>query len=255
AGWLNTLQLHDAHRLLVGLDYLNDKVSSSNAYDQTSRWNQALLVQHQFEGRFFSTELGMRHDQNEQFGHENTFNAALSVPLNADHQVILSYAEGFRVPTFADLYWPLDYGSGYVGNPDLEPEKSKSYELKWRARLATKTRLEASVYRTNFHDLLTAATDPTGLGTTDNIDRARINGFEASLEHELFGWQANLGLSIIDARNRETGNILPNRAKRTLSLDMDRRFGAVGVGASWRAVSRSQSYNWGQSETYEIAGH
>lgn len=255
AGWLNTLQLNDAHSLLVGLDYLNDKVGSSNEYDQTSRWNQAAIVQHQFRGESFSTELGMRHDQNEQFGHENTFNAALSVPLNADHQVILSYAEGFRVPTFADLYWPLDYGSGYVGNPDLEPEKSKSYELKWRARLATKTRLEASVYRTNFHDLLTAATDPTGLGTTDNIDRARINGFEASLEHELFGWQANLGLSIIDARNRETGNILPNRAKRTLSLDMDRRFGAVGVGASWRAVSRSQSYNWNQSETYEIAGH
>lgn len=251
AGWLNTLQLNDAHSLLVGLDYLNDKVSSSNAYDQTSRWNQALLVQHQFEGRFFSTELGMRHDQNEQFGHENTFNAALSLPVNADHQLILSYAEGFRVPTFADLYWPDE---GYTkGNPDLEPERSKSYELKWRARLAAATRLEASIYRTDFRDLLAYVSDPiTRVGSTQNLGVARINGFEANLEQELFGWQANLGLSIIDPRNRETGGILPNRAKRTLSLDLDRHIGAVGVGASWRAVSRS--FNDG-ANTQEIAGH
>lgn len=256
ASWLNTFHLHDAHRLLVGLDYLNDKVSSSNAYDQTSRWNQALLVQHQFEGRFFSTELGMRHDENEQYGHQNTFNGALTIPLGAHQEVLLSYAEGFRVPTFADLYWPVDYGSWYVGNPDLEPEQSRSYELKWRLRLPSGTRIEASVYRTDFRDLLASATDPaTGLYTIDNIDRARIDGFEASLEHQLFGWQASLGLSLIDPRNRDTGLVLPNRAKRTLSLDLDRRFGALGVGASWRAVSRSQSYNWDQSETHEIAGH
>ena len=253
AGWLNTFHVNDAHRLLVGLDYLNDKVSSSNAFDQTSRWNQAAILQHRFQGESFGTELGVRHDQNEQFGHENTFNAALSVPVVDDNQLILSYAEGFRVPTFADLYWPVDYGSGYVGNSDLEPEKSKSYELKWRSQLAAGTRLEASVYRTDFRDLLSSAPDQaTGLYTVDNVDRARINGFEASLEQELLGWQAGLGISVIDPRNRETGRILPNRAKRTLSLDLDRQFGTVGVGASWRAVSRS--FN-DAANTREIAGH
>ncbi|HTO17551.1 MAG TPA: TonB-dependent receptor [Pseudomonas sp.] len=251
AGWLNTFHVNDAHRLLVGLDYLNDKVSSSNAFDQTSRWNQAAILQHRFQGESFGTELGVRHDQNEQFGHENTFNAALSVSLNADHQMIVSYAEGFRVPTFADLYWPDE---GWTkGNPDLQPERSRSYELKWRAQLATETRLEASAYRTDFRDLLVYASDPiTWVGSTQNLGVARINGFEASLEQELLGWQAGLGISVIDPRNRETGRILPNRAKRTLSLDLDRQFGTVGVGASWRAVSRS--FN-DATNTQEIAGH
>lgn len=251
ASWLNTLQVNDAHSLLVGLDYLNDKVSSSNAYDQTSRWNQAVILQHHFRGEAFSTELGVRHDDNEQFGNESTFNAALTLPVHADHELILAYSEGFRVPTFADLYWPDE---GWTkGNPDLAPETSKSYELKWRGNLATATRLEASVYRTDFRDLLAYATDPvTSVGSTQNIGVARINGFEASLEQALFGWQATLGVSIIDPRNRDTGNILPNRAKRTLSLDLDRQFGAIGVGASWRAVSRS--FNDG-ANTQEIAGH
>src|SRR5690606_3760028 len=112
--WLNTLQLNDSQSLRLGAEYLNDKVRSSNALTEPSRKNMALFAQHSFQAQYFSTELGMRHDKNEQFGSENTFNAALTVPVNADNQLILSYAEGFRVPTFADLYWP-DEG-WYKGN-------------------------------------------------------------------------------------------------------------------------------------------
>src|SRR5690606_39672799 len=75
-----------------------------------------------------------------------------SYQLNPANQLILSYSEGFRVPTFADLYWPLF--DGYQGNPDLTPEKSRSYELQWRSQLGERTELEASVYRTDFRDLI-----------------------------------------------------------------------------------------------------
>ncbi|MCU1719355.1 TonB-dependent receptor domain-containing protein [Pseudomonas sp. 5P_3.1_Bac2] len=236
--WLNTLTLGNGHSLRAGAEYLNDKVRSSNDFAQNDRDNHALFAQHSFQGDSFSTELGMRHDDNEQFGSENTFNAALTVPLNDSNQVIASYAEGFRVPTFADLYWPYD--SGYQGNPNLQPEKSKSYELQWRSQLSDSTSFEASLYRTDFRNLIAVISDPlTWESTTANVSRARIHGFEASLKQELFGWQSNLGISIIDPRDRSTGHTLPNRARRTLSLDVDRQFGDFGVGASFTAVSSS----------------
>jgi vitamin B12 transporter len=249
--WLNTLRLSDSQSLRLGAEYLNDKVRSSNDLAEPSRKNMALFAQHSFQGQYFSTELGLRHDKNEQFGSENTFNAALTVPVNADNQLILSYAEGFRVPTFADLYWP-DEG-WYKGNPDIEPEKSKSYELQWRSQLTDSTVLEASIYRTDFRNLITYVSDPlTWVGTMDNVDRARIQGFEASLKQELFGWQGNLGLSIIDPRNRENGHVLANRAKRTLTLDLDRQFGDIGVGASFKAVSKSYADG---ANTSELGGY
>lgn len=250
--WLNTLQLGSGHSLRAGAEYLNDKVRSSNDFAQNDRDNQALFAQHSFQGEQFSTELGMRHDDNEQFGSENTFNAALSVPVNADNQLTLSYAEGFRVPTFADLYWPLDFG--YQGNPGLAPERSKSYELQWRSQFGETGVLEASVYRTDFRDLIaTLCTAPfCATSTTANIARARIHGFEANLRQELFGWQGNLGLSIIDPRDRSSGRTLPNRARRTLNLDLDRPFGRIGVGASFKAVSRS--YGDGANDN-ELAGY
>ncbi len=253
--WLNSIALNTTHTLRVGAEYLNDKVRSSSDYVEPSRKNHALFAQHSYQGEHFSTELGVRHDKNEQYGSENTFNAALTLPVTDRDQLVLSYAEGFRVPTFADLYWPLDVASWYVGNPDLKPERSRSVELKWRGQWLNSP-FEIAAYRSEIKDLLASAEDArTGLGTTENIDRARINGLELSVQRELFGWQADAGLSLLDARDRRTGLRLPNRARRTLYLDLDRQFGAFGIGASWRAVSRTQSYSWDKRETYEIAGH
>lgn len=233
ATWINTLELGAGHSLIVGADWYEDSLNSNTAYNQDSRWNQALVLQHSYRGARFSTELGLRHDKNEQFGSENTFNAALTYALDGANDLILSYAEGFRTPTFNDLYWPADpiYGGG--GNPDLKPEKSKSYELQWRSQLATTTRLEASIYRTDIKDALAG-------WPTANVDKARINGFEAALQQELFGWQGGLGVSLIDPRDRSTGHTLERRARRTLNLDLDRSIGAFSFGASWLAISRTQ---------------
>lgn len=238
--WINSLTLGQGHTLRSGLEYLNDKLRSSSTLSGSNRDNQALFVQHSFLGEHFSSELGLRHDKNEQYGSENTFNGALSLPIDSANQLIWSYAEGFRAPTFSDLYWPVDYASWFMGNPALKPEKSRTYELQWRSLIGESTSLETSIYRTDFRDLIASTTDQaTGLYTLENADRARIQGFEASLKQTLFGWQSNLSLSILDPRNRETGHTLANRARRTLSWDLDRQFGRIGIGASTKAVSSS----------------
>src|SRR5690606_26978568 len=106
---------------------------------------------------------------------QTTWNASLTVPLNPRNDVLVSYSEGFRAPTFNDLY-DVQYG-----NPDLRPEHSKSYELQWRSQLASHTRLEASLYRTDLRDAINY--DPT-LRRPGNVDSARINGLELSLLQE-----------------------------------------------------------------------
>ncbi len=156
--------------------------------------------------------------------------------MNPDNELLLSYAEGFRAPTFNQLYFPASPVFGDSSNPDLAPEQSKSYELQWRSQLSDSSRLEASLYRTEIRDLIVY--DAT-TRNNQNVSSARIDGFEAALQQELFGWQGALTLSLIDPRDRDSGNRLARRAKRTLNLDLDRRFGDLAVGASWLAVSAS----------------
>lgn len=227
--WLNTLALSDSHSLLLGGEWYEDQLNSNTAFAEQQRWNQAAFVQHRYESEHFSTELGVRHDKNEQFGSENTWSGALTLPLNAANDLVLSYSEGFRAPTFNDLYYP-DYS-----NPDLKPEHSKSYELQWRSQLAERTRLEASLYRTDIEDAIASDQD----FIPQNIAEARIHGFEADLQQELFGWQGQLGIAFVDPRDRDSGHTLNRRARRTLSLDLDRAFGAFAVGATWQLASSS----------------
>ncbi|WP_417787222.1 TonB-dependent receptor domain-containing protein [Stutzerimonas xanthomarina] len=228
AAWINRFSLTEQQQLALGTDWYEDRLDATTAYQEDSRDNLAFFAEHSYQGDGFGTELGLRHDDNQQFGSHNSWNAAVSLPVGQSQRWILSYGEGFRAPTFTDLYAPPAWGP----NPDLEPETSKTYELQWRADF-NGTLLEASLYRTDVEDMIA-----WGGRQIENKNHARINGFEASAAGELLGWQANLGLSIIDPRDRDSGRMLPRRAKRTLSLDLDRQFGAIGVGATWQAFSQ-----------------
>ncbi len=253
ANWLNTLQLSDNHSLLLGADWYEDQLHSSTAYNQQSRWNQAAFIQQRFQGELFSTELGLRHDQNQQFGNQNSWNTALTVPL-ADPAIdlIASYSEGFRAPTFNELYWPDD-GNGYIGNPDLEPEHSRNYEVQLRGE-HWDTRWSLAAYRNEVRDLIsTQLHDPANfIYRAVNLNTARLQGLELSLEREVLGWRTSASASLLDPRDTESGHTLPRRARRTLNLDLDRQFGAYAVGATWQA--NSSSYD-DVNNTHRISGY
>ena len=232
--WLNTFAADEQHNISAGIDYSKDKLRSTTVYKEDSRWNHAAFIQHSYKGDRFGTELGLRHDKNQQFGSENTWNAALSVPVGHANEFTLSYAEGFRAPTFNDLYFP-DSPFGRTSTPNLKAEKSKGFELQLRSQLTDTVALESSLYRTDIRNAI--ALDSAYL--PKNVAKTRINGFEASLQHEVFGAQGALNLSLVDSRDRKTGHQMPRIAKRTLSYDLDKELGQFSVGTTWHAVSKS----------------
>jgi len=242
AAWINRLQLSERHQLSVGGDWYEDQLDSATFFQEDSRDNSAFFAQHSFQGERFGTELGLRHDDNQQFGSHNSWNGAVSLPVGESQRWILSYGEGFRAPTFSDLYGPPGWGA----NPDLEPETSKTYELQWRADVGG-TEYTASLYRTDIEDMVASVNR-----VMQNVAHARVNGFEASAARKLLGWQANIGVSILDPRDRDSGHTLARRAKRTLSVDLDRTFGTLSAGAGWH-ISSSRYDN--ASNTRELSGY
>ena len=227
--WQNTLHLTPANSLLGGVDLSQDQVASNTAFEQDSRWNRALFVQHSFQGETFATQVGLRHDQNQQYGGQNTWSAALTWFAGANDDAVLSYSEGFRAPTFNDLYYP-----GF-SNPDLKPEHSRTVELQWRSRIGENTQLETSIYRTELRDAIVLDSDYL----PQNIGAARVNGFESALRQRWWGWDSNLSVAVIDPRDRDTGHTLTRRARRTANLDLDRHFDRLGLGLTWQAISAS----------------
>ncbi|MGI9295339.1 MAG: TonB-dependent receptor domain-containing protein, partial [Pseudomonadales bacterium] len=169
--------------------------------------------------------LGVRNDDNEQFGSETTFDAGVGFALGDNLRLNASFGEGFKAPTFNDLYFP-DFG-----NPDFIPEESENYDLELRGDFES-SGFTLALYHNDLENLIqfNAAT-----GITDQTAKARIRGVEASVSTSYFGWQLGMVANVLDTEDKNTGAELLRRPEKTLHLDVDRNFGSLSLGLSVQA--------------------
>lgn len=223
--------LGEAGLVTFGGDWYDDRVSSTTAYDRSSRDNKALFAQYLGNFDRFDLEAALRRDDNEQFGGHTTGSLALGHNLDNGLRLTASYGTAFKAPTFNDLYFPS------FSNPNLQPETSKSLEF-GLSGVNGGLRWAAQVYETRIDDLI--AFD--GSFVPQNISKARIRGLELTLAGRIGTWDARANAGFMDPEHRgddaNRGNQLTRRARRSLRIDVDREFGAVQFGGTLRAESR-----------------
>ena len=230
ASWQNDLSLAENQLLSLGLDWQQEHLSSDTGYLGDSRSDTGIYAQ--YLGNFGSHELQMslRHDDNQQFGGHTTGAAAWGYAFAHGLKLSASWGSAFHAPTFNDLYYP--YGSG---NPDLQPETSRSAEL-GLAQQQSGWHWALNAYQTTIDQLISLDANYF----PRNVSRARIRGLEAQFGAGLAGWKLESYLTLQRPQNRDggidDGHLLPRRPERTARVELDRRFGAFGVGASFLAA-------------------
>jgi len=238
AGIQNDFAIGGSHLTTVGVDYRRDHVDSTQSFTKNRRTDLGYYLQHQWFGDVFNAQAGLRYDHDSAFGGHTTGNVALGARFAGSGKVYASFGTAYKAPTFNGLYWPS--GPFTVGNPDLDPETSRTYEV--GVRYGRSIRLSANVYRTEAHDLIVWASDPaTGKFKPQNVNGAVINGAELGATTTLAGVRTELGLTYLDPEDSETGNQLPRRARKHADLDLSRSFGALTLGG--HAQYRSKRYD------------
>ncbi|WP_158880966.1 TonB-dependent vitamin B12 receptor [Rhodanobacter sp. L36] len=233
ASWQNDISLTATQLLTVGVDWAQEHIDSDTGFLASRRDNTGGFAQYQ--GTFGNNEvqLSARRDHNGQFGNHNTGAAAWGYRFDDGLRVSASYGTAFHAPTFNDLYYP--FGSG---NPDLKPEKSRSAELGVNQQVSN-WNWGLNVYQTRIDDLITLDEN----FVPQNISKARIRGVEGQLGVNFDGWQLQGYLTWLQPRDQDgtanNGNVLPRRPEHTARVDLDRRFGAFGIGATVYAAGRS----------------
>lgn len=149
--------------------------------------------------------------------------AVLAVP-EAWSRLKFSYGTGFRAPSLFDLFG-VD-SAGYVGNPNLKPERSQGWEAglaidipgRGKPNLAT---IELTWFDNRIHDLITTVFNSTYTASTSrNVDHARTNGLEASLTLRPAAWLDVIATySFTEARDLTTGTALLRRPRHAASLN------------------------------------
>lgn len=146
-------------------------------------------------GRAWIVTAGLRYDRHSQFGAAWSPRASL-VWNSADAlwKVRASGGSAFRAPTVGELYYP------FGGNPDLKPERSRSYEAGVERTTGGGTgRIEVTLFWNEFRDLIVY---DFATNQDKNVQNARTRGVEAAFRQDLSSSVAvDVGYTWLDARD------------------------------------------------------
>lgn len=181
--------------------------------------------------------LGLRAQDDSDFGRHFAPKIGLraNLPAGGAWKTVLraNFGQAYRVPNLKERHYLFDHSAlGYVvlGNPDLKPESSNSFQLGGTATWNERLTLNANLFHNRVRDLIQTDmenfTVVNGIAayTYRNVARARTQGLETGAR-----WQAspalalNAGYTFTDAQDLDTGEELTRRPRSIARLGMDWR--------------------------------
>ena len=191
AEWKNRVSLISSNTILAGFELRKETGSSNNFYrsldwidpskyyidiskmSQSSEMAGGYLQSTQSIARCFFGSLGVRFDNNTNFGSQLTYRATAAYWIEQVHAKIKStWGTGFKVPSLFQRYSPY-------GDTTLKPERSTGFDGGVEQFfLNDKVSLELTGFYNNYKNLIDFN---NATYTYSNVDSARIKGCELNV--------------------------------------------------------------------------
>ena len=277
----DSLRVNDHHRVTFGAEYVKDKVAGTGLgsngdgvhsitengktkfSSEKTLSSYAAYLQDEIEyGKWFIVPA-IRYDHHSAYGSHTS--PKIGVTYNAtDHfRIKANYGDGFKAPSVSQLYYDLDMEMGrgnwvhLTGNPNLKPEKSKSWDLGVEAEFG-KGYGSLTYFDNDVDNLITSipkGKDSNGhnLHRYENVNKARIKGLENTLGYRFNDTlEFKVTSTLLDAKDTSAGKDLTQRARLSqiyqLIYDDHKDTG-------WSAVLWNQlDYKFVTGKTWEKSG-
>ena len=160
--------------------------------------------------RFLAT-AGIRHDSYNTFGDATTYRITGGYLVKETNTKIRgSYATGFRAPTINDLYWPN------YGNPNVQPEKSQSFDVGVDQTLFTgKVTISGGYFWNRYRNLIGVLYDETICAPFSSFGSCAGNVASAKSQ----GWEGQV--NIVLAQDQPWMKRLELKGQYTMTLTRD----------------------------------
>jgi vitamin B12 transporter len=243
--WQNEIAVAATQQLALGYERLGQRVASSTPYDGTRRDVDSVRAAWSGTAGPHQWQLAGRLDHYSDFGNADTWFGGYGFEITDAWKVTASVSNGFTAPTFNFLYYP-----GF-GNPDLQPERSRSGEI--GVRYATRSVLaRLALFRTDYRDLIEGV-PPSYL--PQNVSRARVEGAEASASGQWRALEWRAAVTFQDPVNEVTGESLLRRARRFGSVSGTMVLSGWKVGAEVLASGPRPDRSLSDFSLIELPGY
>jgi len=218
--WQNDIQLSGDQILTLVATLTRENTESlsfGTGFDKIVD-SHALLLKDSLHFGDHDFTVAARFIHHEFFGDTGVWSLGWGYHLNDNTRLSADIGTAYRAPDSTDLF-------GFGGNPDLDPERSRSIELGVRHGLDKRQELKATLFHTQIKDLI-AFHDPDGFfgpqpGQNVNLEHARITGLEVGYEYASGPWRFGMEALFQEPKDRDTNRLLPRRARRTLTAHID----------------------------------
>jgi outer membrane receptor protein involved in Fe transport len=222
-------RVFDDHRFIAGAEYTDNIRQDQRNYDaipytlklddkrKSRLW--AAYVQDEYAlARKLIVNAGVRYDHYSTFGGTTNPRLAFIYSPTEKSAVKLLYGSAFRTPNVFELYYSTP-GTN-VPNPDLKPERIKTYELVYEQYLGAGFRISVSGYYYRIKDLINQV--ETGAGTVfENMDEVMARGAELELDNRWSnGTEGRFSLTVQRAEDKLTGEPLTNSPEQLAKLSL-----------------------------------
>jgi outer membrane receptor for ferrienterochelin and colicin len=226
-------KLFESHRLIAGAEFQDNIRQDQLNYDadpyflylddrrDSQVW--AAYLQDEFTiTRNMLVNAGVRYDHYDTFG--GTTNPRLAFiysPLEKSTFKLL-YGSAFRSPNDYELYYASPSSDPpMVSNPDLKPEKIKTYEFVYEQYLGDGLRMTADGYYYRINDLIDQTTDDAGNSVFSNVEEVDARGVELELDNKWSnGVDGRVSYTLQRAEDKETGQPLSNSPEQMAKLNL-----------------------------------
>lgn len=232
--WQNDVDVAPGQRVTVAVERLVQRVDGTTQYDDDRRATNSVTAIYRGDFGPHHLQLNARNDRDSQYGNRATGGISYGYDITSAWRVTAGGSTGFRAPNFNELYWPND--GGFMGNPNLSPEKSRNLEVGLRY-LGDSTEFSATAYRNRIENLIANGpsdpSDPWSAWAPYNVNQARLEGISLAFAQHWSNTTLRARGDLQRPRDRETGNLLPRRAKQQFNLTAEHRLGDLVLGAEW----------------------
>ncbi|SVA98604.1 uncharacterized protein METZ01_LOCUS151458, partial [marine metagenome] len=234
----NNLDLGKYYSVVFGAEYQNQLGHNvgQGFNHNTETYAYFLQAQFDYKDKILLTG-GFRNDENSQYGDFLTYRFEGAYTFNnLGTRIHSAYGTGYRAPTFNDLYYP-DYS-----DPDLTPEKNKSWEIGFsQSLLSGKIKLDVTYFESRFTNMIIAPASNNWVPY--NANRAITYGTETSVIAQLPGRNSlSLEHTWLVAVDKEDGP-LARRPKHKVFAKLKHTWTeklTSSLGLRYRSESRSE---------------
>jgi outer membrane receptor for ferrienterochelin and colicins len=198
-----------------------------------------------------------------RYHHDSDFGGFATPKINLFYQqagadgfttnVRFGVGRGYRTPNLKERFFVFDHSAlGYMvlGNPDLEPERSTSYQFGVEWVQPGAWRVDANLFHNRLTDLITTAFDEQAsqeaglqIFRYQNIERATTQGLELVASRRLSrAWRLEGAYTHLRAEDESTGNTLPERPRHQARLGLQWEPVGWRTSVDLNATYRSEEY-------------